>query len=120
MGILDSLGGAFKGVLGQVETEAVPALIPEALGKTNLGNLQGLVNQLQQGGLGAQVQSWLADGENLQITPDQLKAVLNDDQVQQLAQHFGIDPDAVLQLLSEHLPTAVSQAGQQGAVNAGS
>jgi uncharacterized protein YidB (DUF937 family) len=120
MGILDSLGGAFKGILGQVTAEAAPALISEALGKTNLGNLQGLVNQLQQSGLGAQVQSWLADGENLQITPDQLKAALNNDQVQQLAEHFGINPDSVLQLLSEHLPAAVSQAGQQGTVNAGS
>lgn len=117
MGIFDSFGG-FKGILGQVEAAAVPALLSGALGKTGLGDMQGLVDQLQQGGLGAQVQSWLSNGENLQITPDQLKAVLDDEHVQQLAQHFGIDPDAVLNLLSEHLPAAVSQAGQQGTVTA--
>ena len=120
MGILDSFGGAFKGILGQVEAEAVPALISQALAKTNLGNLQGLVNQLQAAGLGAHVQSWLSDRENLQVTPDQLQAVLGNEQVQQLAQHFGIDPNAVLQLLSQHLPAAVGKAGEQGIVSAGS
>ena len=118
MGIFDRLGG-FKGILGQVEAAGVPVLISDALAKTNLGDLQGLVNQLQQGGLGAQVQSWVGDGQNLAITPDHLKAVLDNDQVQQMAQHFGIDPDAVLNLLSEHLPSAVSQAAQQGTVTAG-
>jgi len=49
MGLLDSLGGALKGVLGQVEADAVPALISAVLAKTNLGDLQGLVNKLQQG-----------------------------------------------------------------------
>ena len=55
MGLLDSLGGALKGVLGQVEADAVPALISAVLAKTNLGDLQGLVNKLQQGGLNDQV-----------------------------------------------------------------
>jgi uncharacterized protein YidB (DUF937 family) len=59
------------------------------LAKTNLGNLQGIVNQLQQGGLGPQVQSWLGSGANLRLTPDQLRAALGNDHVRQLAQHFG-------------------------------
>ena len=54
MGLLNSLRG---GVLGQLEAAALPALISAALAKTNLGNLQGLVTQLQQGGLDKQVQS---------------------------------------------------------------
>ena len=120
MGILDSFGGAFKGILGQVEAEALPALLSEGLQKTNLGSLQGLVNQLQAAGLGPHVQSWLSDGENLQVSPDQLQAVLGNERVQQLAQHFGIDPNAVLQLLSQHLPTAVGKAGEQGTVSVGS
>ena len=119
MGILDNLG-PLKGVLGQVEAAALPVLISEGLAKTGLGDLQGLVNNLQQGGLSAQVQSWLGDGENMPITPDLLKGALDDEHVKQLAQHFGIDPDAVLKLLAEHLPTAVDQARQQGTVTAAS
>src|SRR5215472_17082759 len=104
MGILDDLVSGIKGIFGQAEAAAVPELISAALGKTNLGNLQGLINQLQQGGLGPQVQSWLGSGANMSITPDQLRAALGNDQVRQLAGHFGVPVDQVLNLLSEHLP----------------
>ena len=117
MGLLDSLLG---GTLSQVEAAAVPNLISTVLAKTNLGNLQGIVNQLQQGGLGPQVQSWLGSGANLPVTPDQLRAALGSDHVRQLAQHFGIDPDAALKLLADHLPNAVDQASPQGTLRPGS
>jgi len=114
MGLLDSLlGGGLKGAFGQAEAAAMPALISAALAKTNLGNLQGLVDQLQQGGLGTQVQSWLGSGQNLPITPDQLRSALGSDQVKQLAQHFGVDPEAALKLLAEHLPGG-GRSGEPG------
>jgi uncharacterized protein YidB (DUF937 family) len=116
MGLFDNLGGALKGVLGQVETAAMPALISAALAKTNFGNLQGLVNQLQQGGLGPQVQSWLGNGSNISITPDQLRAALGNDQVRQLAAHFGLPVDQVLDTLAQHLPATVDQASPNGTV----
>ena len=116
MSIYDSL----KALFGQGDAAALPALLSEGLARTNLGDLQGLVNSLQEAGLGAQVQSWLGDGQNLPLTPDLLKGVLADEHVQQLAQHFGIEPDAVLHLLAEQLPTAVDQARQQGTVSSGS
>ncbi|MGO9768130.1 MAG: YidB family protein, partial [Roseiarcus sp.] len=81
-----------------------------ALAKTNLGDLSGLVTQLQQSGLGPQVQSWLAGG-NVSITPQQIEAALGSDQVKQLAQHFGVDPQAALNLLAQHLPAVVGQSG---------
>lgn len=111
MGLIDSLLG---GSLSQIEAEAVPALISGVLAKTNLGDLQGLVNQLQQGGLGNQVQSWLGNGANLPVSPDQLRAALGSEQITQLAQHFGVSPDAALKLLSEHLPGVIDQASPNG------
>ena len=114
MGLFDNLGGALKGLLGQAEAAGVPALINAALAKTNFGNLQGLVAQLQQGGLGPQVQSWLGSGANIGVTPDQLRAALGSDQVRQLAAHFGLPIDQVLNVLAEHLPTAVDQASPNG------
>jgi uncharacterized protein YidB (DUF937 family) len=113
MGILDGLLG---GALGQIEAEAAPALISAVLAKTNLGNMQGLVAQLQQGGLGNQVQSWLGSGANLPVSPDQLRAALGSDQVKQMAEHFGVSPDAALKLLSEHLPGVIDQASPSGAL----
>jgi uncharacterized protein YidB (DUF937 family) len=112
MGLLDSLGG----MVGQMTSAAAPALISAALAKTNLGDMQGLVTQLQQGGLGDQVKSWLGNGSNMQVTPAQLQAALGSDQVKQLAAHFGIPVDAALKMLAEHLPAAVDQASPNGEV----
>ena len=116
MELLDSLGGALKGVLGQVEADALPALISAVLAKTNLGDLQGLVNKLQQGGLSDQVQSWLGNGANLPVTVDQLRTALGNEQVQQIARELGLPIDGALKLLAEYLPTTVDQASPNGTI----
>lgn len=116
MGLFDNLGGALSGVLGQVEAAAGPALISAVLAKTNLGDLSGIVSQLQQGGLGAQVSSWLGNGTNLPVTPDQLKSALGNAQVQEIAQHLGLPVDKALSLLSQHLPDMVDKASPNGVV----
>jgi uncharacterized protein YidB (DUF937 family) len=114
MSLFGDLGSALSGVLGQGGQSAMPALINAMLAKTNLGDLGGIVQQLQQGGLGAQVQSWLGNGANLPVTPDQLRAALGSEQVQQIAQHLGLPIDKALSLLSQHLPTVVDQASPNG------
>jgi uncharacterized protein YidB (DUF937 family) len=116
MGLFDSLTGALGGSLGQVEAAAMPALISAVLAKTNLGDLQGLATQLQQGGLANQVQSWLGNGANLPVSPDQLRAALGNEHVTELAQHFGVSPDAALKLLSEHLPGIIDKSSPDGAL----
>ncbi len=114
MGLFDSLGGKLGELLGEAAAQAAPALISAALTKTNFGDLQGLVNQLQQGGLGDQVKSWLGNGANMSVTPDQLRAALDKDQVKQIAAHFGVPVDKALELLSAHLPQVVDQASPDG------
>ncbi len=93
---------------------AAPGLISAVLAKTNLGDLNGLVAQLQQNGLGDQVKSWLGNGANMHITPEQISAALGNDQVKQIAAHFGVPVDAALKLLAEHVPNAVDQASPNG------
>ncbi|MGC1695596.1 MAG: YidB family protein [Pseudolabrys sp.] len=110
MGLLDNLGG----MVGQLAEGAAPGLISAALAKTNLGDMQGLVNQLQQSGLGDQVKSWVGNGSNMPITADQLRAALGNDQIKQIAEHFGVPVDAALKLLAEHVPAAVDQASPNG------
>jgi uncharacterized protein YidB (DUF937 family) len=86
------------------------------LAKTNLGDLQGVVNQLQQSGLGDQVKSWLGNGPNMKVTPEQIRAALGNQQVRQIAQQYGVPVDEVLKLLADHLPTAVDQASPNGKI----
>ena len=64
MSLLDSLGGAQGaggGVMGMIG-----GLINRA------GGIQGLINTLQQGGLGNAVQSWVSTGANQAINSGQL------------------------------------------------
>ena len=111
MGLFDSLSEGLKGALGQVVADEAPALINAALAKTNMGDLSGIVGQLQASGLGPQVASWLNGSQpNIQITPAQVQAALTSDQLKQIAQHFGVDTDAAANLLAQHLPAAVAAA----------
>jgi uncharacterized protein YidB (DUF937 family) len=116
MGLLDQIGGSLKAALASGAAGEQSALISALLAKTNLGDLQGLVNQLQQSGLGDQVKSWLGNGANMKITPEQLRAALNSDQVKQIAQHFGVPVDEALKVLAQHLPNAVDQASPNGTI----
>ncbi len=112
MGLFDTL----KASIGQfAEAEAGPLLGP-ALSAAGFGNLQGIVDQLRASGLDQQVQAWASGQTASPISADQLKAVVNSAQVQQLAQHFGVDPNIALNILAHHLPQAVASASQSGEV----
>jgi uncharacterized protein YidB (DUF937 family) len=51
-------------------------------------------------------------------TADQLKAVLGNAQVQEMARHLGLPVDAALNLLSQHLPGVIDQASKNGQLQA--
>jgi uncharacterized protein YidB (DUF937 family) len=116
MGIFDELSSspAIKGALGQLEAAVVPVVLSEVLGTGAQGGLSAIVAKLQQSGLGGQVSSWLGNGQNLPITADQLKQVLSNDQVKQLAAKFGIPVDQVLDVLAKQLPASVDHASPNG------
>jgi uncharacterized protein YidB (DUF937 family) len=115
MGLLDSLG-SFAGLLSQLQEGKGPSLLSDALEKTNPGGLGDIVSTLQQGGLATQVESWLGSGENAPVSVDQLRNVLSNEQVKQVADHFGIPVDTALNFLAEHLPTAVDHASPSGTI----
>jgi len=73
MGLLDNVGDALRGVLGQQGADA-PDVLSTAL--PHLGGLQGMITALQQGGLASQVQSWLGNGSNLPVTAEQIRDAL--------------------------------------------
>jgi uncharacterized protein YidB (DUF937 family) len=112
MGLLDNLG--LGGVLGQLEASALPGLINTVLAQTQYHDLNGLVAALEKGGLDTQVKSWLGNGTNLPITPDQLKAVLGNTQVQDFARQLGLPVDSMLKILAEALPNIVDKASPNG------
>ena len=115
MGLFDELvSGALKGVIGQGGQSLLPGLLSQLLANTNLGSIGGLLQQLQQGGLGDQVSSWLGSGANHAISPDQLRSALGSEQLQQMAQASGLPLDKLLAMLSQQLPQTVDHLSPNG------
>ena len=108
------LGSALRGLAGQGGSGALPDILSQVLGKTDLGSVGGLLQQLQQSGLGAQVASWLGNGHNLPVSVDQLKSALGDQQLRQLATQLGLPVDQLLGELSQHLPGAIDHMSPHG------
>ena len=112
MSIFSQLEGQFGNLLAQHQAD-LGGLFQDAL--QSAGGYQGILNKLNQAGLGNEVNSWLAtNGKNLPVSASQIEAALGDQHLQQLAQSFGIPLDQVANLLAQHLPTAVDQASPNG------
>jgi uncharacterized protein YidB (DUF937 family) len=116
MGILDSLENspALKGVLAQLGEAVLPAVLGEVLGTGSQGGLNAIVAKLEQAGFGEQVKSWIGTGQNLPITADQLRQVLGNDTVRQLAAKYNIPVDQIAEVLAHQLPLAVDRASPDG------
>jgi uncharacterized protein YidB (DUF937 family) len=116
MGIFDSLENspAIRGALGQLEAAVLPVVLNEVLGQGGQGGLNTIVTKLEQAGLGAQVKSWIGNGQNLPITADQLRAALGSDVVKQLAARFNVPIDQLSEVLAQQLPQAVDHASPDG------
>ncbi len=97
------LGGALGGLLGGGSSGAG-------------GGLGGLLGQFQQAGLGHVAQSWVGNGQNQQVSPDQLHQVFGDEQVNQWSQQTGMPKQDLLSQLSQYLPHAVDRMTPQGQV----
>ncbi len=119
MGLLDGiLGEVLKGALGgnvnQQQQQHLPDIFGKILQGTDLGSIGGLVKQLGQAGLERQIGSWLGNGQNLPVTPTQIREALGNEQIKELATKMGIPVEDVLKLLTQFFPEAVNQASPQG------
>ena len=116
MGLFDALEGGLGNLLSEHQDQ-LASLFQQAL--ASVGGYQGILDRLNQAGLGEQVQSWLAtNGQNLPVSAAQIEAAIGDQHLQELAKSFGVPLDQVANLLSQHLPAAVDQASPNSALQA--
>jgi uncharacterized protein YidB (DUF937 family) len=117
MGLLDSIvASAMKGMMSPSDTQGLPGALSQILGKTDLGGIGGLLAQLQQGGLDRQVASWLGNGSNMPISPDQLRSALGDDHLQQMGRSAGLPVDQLIKAMAQFLPGTVDRMSPNGAL----
>ena len=119
MGLLEGvLGEVLKNALGgnvpAQQQSQLPDIFGQILKNTDMGSIGGILKQLQEGGLGKQITSWLGNSQNLPVTPTQIREALGNDQVKQIAQKLGIPVEDVLKMMAQYFPEAVNQASPDG------
>ncbi|RNC73257.1 MAG: DUF937 domain-containing protein [Desulfuromonadales bacterium] len=121
MGLFDEIAGKAKEMLGGAggETSGLLKGVMEMLGSGQAGGLQGLVQSFQQKGLGDIISSWVGTGQNLPISPDQMKEGLGSDLIQNLAAKAGVSPEEASAKLAEHLPGFIDKLTPDGTIPEG-
>jgi uncharacterized protein YidB (DUF937 family) len=118
MGLLDQIAGGIGGqLLQQLGGGQQNPLVQMALGLLQQpGGLQGLLDKLQQSGLGAQAASWVGTGTNLPVDASQLQQVLGGDWMGALAARLGTSPEQASQSVASLLPELVDRLTPDGKV----
>ena len=131
-GLLGGSGGASQGGLGGLEgmlggllgggpsgspgtaakgmnTAAVVAALGQLLAKLlKSGGLSKMVSGAQASGLSAQADSWVGTGANAPVSGQEVRSVVGDDTVTELAQNAGITDDEAADVLAHVVPQVVN------------
>ena len=120
MGLMDQLGQAVSRAMGgQAGQNPLLQAVMSLLGQnSSAGGLAGIVQAFQKNGLGDIVNSWVSTGQNLPITPDQIKQGLGSDFLSQIAGKAGVSPDAASTQLSSLLPNVIDKVTPNGKIEA--
>lgn len=99
-----------------VDSNAVQSALGSLLGSGDSPDIAGLLSGLQSGGLGDVAKSWLGDGDNTPISADQVKGLVDENKLSQLASALGSDKGSVLSGLQEAMPQMVDKASSGGSL----
>lgn len=136
MGLLDGLlGNVLGSVLGGQQGQSPLGAILGGLGGGNSGGgmgnmllqvglsllqqnggLGGVVDKFRQAGMGAQADSWVGTGQNMNLSADQLQQVFGSGALGDLASKLGMSQDQAGSALSQMLPELINQLTPQGQV----
>jgi uncharacterized protein YidB (DUF937 family) len=114
LGALLASGALFRqsGAQQSASTPSQPASNESAGGL--LAGLGGLLDKLQQGGLSNVTNSWVGNGQNQPVPPNQLGSALGPNVIKTLAQQSGLSEDELTKQLSQVLPGVVDKLTPNG------
>lgn len=115
MGIFDSIAGmAEQAMAGQGGTHAQVATGLMQMLQEHPEGVQGLLNGLQQSGLGAHAEQW-ASGALNQATPEQVQAGLGQNgMLEAIAAKAGVSPEMAQSALQTVLPMVLAHVAPNG------
>ena len=114
LGALLASGVLTRGGAGQTPSAGPQPTTDTADAGGLLGGLGGLLNKLQQGGLGDQTKSWVGSGQNQPVSPSQLGSALGPNIIKTLSQMTGVSEDDLSKQLSQILPGVVNSLTPNG------
>lgn len=79
-------------------------------------DLGALMNNIEAGGLGDMAKSWLGDGANTGISPDQISNAIGSDKIAEFASKLGLSTEEAAGGLSDALPQMVDNASSGGSI----
>lgn len=100
------LGGLLGGLLGA-----------GGAGTLVNGGLGELVERFNRAGQGQKADSWVRQGPNEEVAPNELEQVLGPEVLAKISQHTGLSRDELLDRLSRVLPQAVDRYTPGGNLN---
>jgi uncharacterized protein YidB (DUF937 family) len=100
-------GGGLGGVLGGL-------LAGGAAGGILSGGLRNLIGDMEQNGHGGAAQSWVSNGPNQSLSPNELGNALGAEDIDAVSQQTGMSRQDILSTLSQHLPEFVNQLTPNG------
>lgn len=138
MGLLDGLlGAALGGNRGQTQTQDPLSSILGGLtggGGTGTGSggnlllqlalmmlqrnggLDGVLGKFREAGMGAQADSWVSNGQNMNLSPDQLQQIFDSGSLNDIASQLGMSQNQAGSAMSQMLPELINQLTPQGQV----
>ncbi len=107
------LGKLVSSVTGKAsgENSTVTKLLGMVGGQEGLTKL---VSQLQSGGLGQKVQSWIGKGSNQPVSGQEIGSALGQDKVEELSKQTGMSQSQVTDDLAQQLPQVVDHLTPDG------
>jgi uncharacterized protein YidB (DUF937 family) len=114
LGALLASGVLTKGSAGQTASAGSQPTTDTSDAGGLLGGLGGLLNKLEQGGLGDQTKSWVGSGQNQSVSPSQLGQALGPNIIKTLSQMTGVPEDQLTKQLSQGIPVIVNTLTPNG------
>ena len=112
MSIFGSLGGMVGNLFDQYG--GPQAVLTQVLNQ--MGGVQGVLQKLQQAGLGGQVSSWLGNGPNEPVSPEAIGNAIGHGKIGEMATKLGIPPDQLSQMIAHALPGLIDRISPNGTV----
>jgi uncharacterized protein YidB (DUF937 family) len=110
LGGLTGGSGAGTGAGGNVMLQLALTMLQQN------GGLESVLGKFRQAGMGAQADSWVSSGQNMNISPDQLQQVFGSGALNDIASQLGVSQNQAGSTVSQMLPELINQLTPQGQV----